>query len=120
MYNPKVMAELVGRCLHMVTQAHVKHLATRSYAKHMALQGLYESVGDLADGLAESCQGKYGLLAINASYEVPGDELALVLGLAQWIEGNSKACCDDDWIQNQIQEIVKLLYGVVYKLRFLA
>jgi Family of unknown function (DUF5856) len=41
---------------------HSVHLNTRSYAKHKALQKFYENIIDLADGLAETWQGRHGLI----------------------------------------------------------
>ena len=117
--NPK-LAELVMRCLHLVTQAHVRHLGTRTYARHMALEGVYNEVGDLADGLCESAQGKYGLMALNGSYTPPVGDLECLQEMAQWLEANRAACPQDSWIQNQIDEIVALLYQGIYKIRFLA
>ena len=42
--------------------AHSVHLNTRSYSKHMALNTFYESIVDLADGFAETYQGRNGLI----------------------------------------------------------
>ena len=117
--NPKLMADLVMRCLHMVTMAHVKHLSTRSFARHKALEGLYEAIGDLADGVCESVQGKYGLMVLDGSYAAPKDELQMVLELAQWMETNEPKFTDS-WVQNQIQEIEKLLWQTVYRIRYLS
>jgi len=118
--NTKLLGELIGRLLHLVTQAHVRHLGNRSYARHMALEGVYTALGDLTDTLCESCQGKYGLLPINAPYVAPTDDLAILQGIATYLETTSKTLQADDWVQNQIQEIQKVIYQGIYKIRFLA
>ena len=42
--------------------AHREHLTTTSYAQHIALGDFYPAVIDLADRLAEACQGRHGLM----------------------------------------------------------
>jgi DNA-binding ferritin-like protein len=57
--------EMVSRLLHSQTQVHVFHLGVKgsgSYAAHKALQGYYEGIDALVDGIIESFQGKYGLV----------------------------------------------------------
>jgi hypothetical protein len=44
------------------TQSHIYHLQTNSFAAHKALQEYYEEIVELADGLVESYQGRYGIL----------------------------------------------------------
>ena len=61
--------EMVCQLLHSQTQVHIFHLGTKSYAEHKALQGYYEGVDALTDGLIESYQGKYGLLTNYKSYK---------------------------------------------------
>ena len=56
------MEDLISVLLHSVNQVHVFHLQTKSFAEHKALGGYYDSIGDVADELAEAYQGKYGIL----------------------------------------------------------
>jgi hypothetical protein len=51
-------SEMVCRLLHSQTQVHIFHLQTKSYSEHKALQGYYEGIDALVDGVIESYQGK--------------------------------------------------------------
>jgi hypothetical protein len=115
--------EMVCQLLHSQTQVHIFHLGTKSYAEHKALQKYYESVDDLTDGLVESYQGKYGLLTNyksykNQSYKNKNQVLKYFTGLLSMIE-EKRDCCDDSYIQNQIDTVQELIYSTMYKLRFL-
>ena len=61
--------EMVCQMLHSQTQVHIFHLGTKSYSEHKALQGYYEGIDALVDGIVESYQGKYGLLTNYKSYK---------------------------------------------------
>jgi high-affinity Fe2+/Pb2+ permease len=54
--------DMVSILLHSQTQVHIFHLQTKSYAEHKALQGYYEGIDALVDGLIESYQGKYDVI----------------------------------------------------------
>lgn len=117
-----MMGEFIMRLFHARTDAHVLHLKTRSYAAHVALQGFYEGIVDLADTLAETYQGDYGLIEEFASKFVQhSDGLSLLSDLSTWIEKNRYQCCDEDdtYMQNIIDEVVALIRQTEYKLRFL-
>ena len=60
--NNNDYTEMISLLLHSRTQVHTLHLQTESYPEHMALNGYYDGIGDLFDGLVESYQGKYGIL----------------------------------------------------------
>jgi len=47
-------AEMISLLLHSRTQTHTLHLQTDSFSEHMALNGYYDGIGDLVDGLVES------------------------------------------------------------------
>jgi hypothetical protein len=115
--------EMVCQMLHSQTQVHIFHLGTKSYAEHKALQGYYEGVDALTDGLVESYQGKYGLLTNyksykNQSYKNKNQVLKYFTGLLNMIE-EKRDCCDDSYIQNQIDTVQELIYSTMYKLKFL-
>lgn len=115
--------EMVCQMLHSQTQVHIFHLGTKSYAEHKALQKYYESVDALTDGLVESYQGKYGLLTNyksykNQSYKNKNQVLKYFTGLLSMIE-EKRDCCDDSYIQNQIDTVQELIYSTMYKLKFL-
>ena len=115
--------EMVCQLLHSQTQVHIFHLGTKSYAEHKALQGYYEGVDALTDGLVESYQGKYGLLTNyksykNQSYKNKNQVLKYFTGLLSMIE-EKRDCCDDSYIQNQIYTVQELIYSTMYKLKIL-
>jgi len=116
--------EMVCQLLHSQTQIHIFHLGTKSYAEHKALQGYYEGIDALTDGLIESYQGKYGLLTNyksykNQSYKNKNQVLKYFTSLLNMIE-EKRDCCDDSFIQNQIDTIQELAYSTMYKLKFLS
>lgn len=115
--------EMVCQLLHSQTQVHIFHLGTKSYSEHKALQGYYEGIDALVDGVIESYQGKYGLLTNyksfkNQSYKNKNQVLKYFTGLLNMIE-EKRDCCDDSFIQNQIDTIQELAYSTIYKLKFL-
>ena len=100
--------------------AHTLHLKTKSHAMHLALGELYTDLVDLADGLAETTQGKHGLLTVLAdSSEFSGtDELGFVGKLADWLETQGRTCIDpgDTYLLNQLDEVLAAVYRAKYKL----
>lgn len=115
--------DMVCQLLHSQTQVHIFHLGTKSYSEHKALQGYYEGIDALVDGVIESYQGKYGLLTNyksfkNQSYKNKNQVLKYFTGLLNMIE-EKRDCCDDSFIQNQIDTIQELAYSTIYKLKFL-
>ena len=115
--------DMVCQLLHSQTQVHIFHLGTKSYSEHKALQGYYEGIDALVDGVIESYQGKYGLLTNyksfkNQSYKNKNQVLKYFTGLLNMIE-EKRDCCDDSFIQNQIDTIQELGYSTMYKLKFL-
>lgn len=117
-----MIGELVMRCFHARTNAHVLHLKTTSFAKHKALNEFYDALPDLVDTLAETYQGNYGLIeSYPGRYTPVEDPVALVTELAEWIEKNRYECCDGDdtCLQNQVDEIMALCRSTTYKLKVL-
>ena len=66
----KDFSEMISLMLHSRTQAHTLHLQTKSYPEHMALNGYYDGLGDLVDGLVESYQGKYGIIKGYTTFDI--------------------------------------------------
>lgn len=115
--------EMVCQLLHSQTQVHIFHLGTKSYAEHKALQGYYEGIDALTDGLIESYQGKYGLLTNyksykNQSYKNKNQVLKYFTSLLNTIE-EKRESVEDSYIQNQIDGVQELIYSTMYKLKFL-
>ena len=119
--------EMVCKLLHSQTQVHVFHLGVTgsgSYAAHKALQGYYEGIDGLVDGLIESYQGKYGLLKSYKSFKIQSfksikSTIQYLESLNEMIEEN-RDCCDDSFIQNQIDTVQELLFSTLYKLKYLS
>ena len=114
---------MICQLLHSQTQVHVFHLGTKSYAEHKALQGYYEGIDALTDGLVESYQGKYGLMKNYKSFKMVSYKnkkqvLSYFTQLLNTIEENRESV-DDSYIQNQIDTVQELIYSTMYKLRFL-
>jgi DNA-binding ferritin-like protein len=117
-----VIGQLIVRCFHARTAAHVLHLTTRSYATHKALNEFYDDIVPLVDALAESYTGLNGLITdLHAPYIKPSDPVQLIADLADWIDDNRYKCCDksETMIQNIIDEILALCAATLYKLRIL-
>jgi hypothetical protein len=119
----KDFSEMISLMLHSRTQAHTLHLQTKSYPEHMALNGYYDGIGDLIDGLVESYQGKYGIIESYKSYDLVSyksteNTIKYLQDLCKKIEG-LRDCCKDSYIQNQIDTICELINSTLYKLKFL-
>jgi hypothetical protein len=112
----------IGTLMQSRNQAHIYHLQTTSYAQHKALQGYYEGIVDLIDGLVESYQGRHGILR---DYRMAGtikeDDNSLLYfeGLAKFVETIRTQIPQDSYIQNQVDEVVDLIESTKYKLKFL-
>jgi len=102
--------------------AHMLHLETRSFAEHEALDEVYNKLPGLTDGLIESYQGKHGRVTDYPKPNLPDldNPVAMVQQLADYIAQNRKAVAPDSYLQNEIDEIEKLLYRSLNKLKFLA
>jgi hypothetical protein len=121
--NNEDFAEMMSILLHSQTQAHTLHLQTESYSEHKALQKYYEGIDGIVDGLVESFQGKYGIIKGYKSMDLQEwksteDTVKYMNGLCEKIE-ELRDCCDDSYIQNQIDTVCELINSTVYKLRFL-
>lgn len=116
------MGELVMRCFHARTAAHVLHLGSHSYAQHKALETFYENIIDIVDTLAEVTQGDdMALLTLSLPYKPYSDPMVLMNDLGDWIDNNREDCCDreDTYLQNIIDELMALIRQTQYKLKFL-
>ena len=115
--------DMVSILLHSQTQVHIFHLQTKSYSEHKALQGYYEGVDALVDGLIESYQGKYDVITQynsikNEDYKSNEQVIKYFKALDVMIEKNRKGV-KESFIQNQIDTVQELINSTVYKLRFL-
>jgi hypothetical protein len=117
-------AKLISYLFHSRTQAHIFHLQTDSFAAHSALNGYYDAIIGLTDGLVESYQGKYGILTNYSNFSIleykSCEEVIMYFqGLDMTIEKLRKSIPQDSYIQNQVDTIVELVSSTIYKLKFL-
>jgi DNA-binding ferritin-like protein len=90
------------------------HWSSKSYSEHIALGELYDSLSESIDTLVESVQGETGILDIKIP-QVSKEGLnpiTTITNVCKQLELVKK----EDWITNQIQEILKDLYKTKYKL----
>jgi hypothetical protein len=112
----------IGTLMQSRNQAHIYHLQTNSFAAHKALQEYYEEIIELVDGLVETYQGRYGILR---GYQMDGnikeDDNALLYfeALSKFVEMIRTKVPQDSYIQNEIDNVVGLIEGTKYKLKFL-
>ncbi len=113
--------ELISRCFHCRTEAHIAHLQTKSFAEHKALNKFYEAIVPLADTFAEAYQGRFGIITdYPDEYEVSNSPAEMLHNLRDWIDANRH---DADLGRNEcvelqavIDEIVLLINSTLYKL----
>jgi len=115
--------DMVSILLHSQTQVHIFHLQTKSYSEHKALQGYYEGIDVIVDGVIESYQGKYDVVTGYNSiktedYKSSEQVIKYFKALDSMVEKNRKSV-KESYIQNQIDTIQELIYSTLYKLRFL-
>jgi len=123
------MENLASIFFHSRTQAHEFHTRVTgpgSLAIHLALETYYTQIIPLIDGLIEAYQGQYGLIqykqingtdndATKENIIAYFDKLITFLKLERKSE-NLK----ESWIQNELDNILKLLYSTKYKLVYLS
>jgi len=119
------MEELASILMHSRTQAHVFHLGVNgpgAFSAHMALGTYYDEIVDLVDGLVESYQGKYGLIQFKPVINL--DNNCDVSNIVKYFDKLIQIVCalrqapnlSDSFIQNEIDNVMNLLYSTKYKL----
>ena len=120
-----IVGQFISTLMSARTQAHIFHLQTPSFAAHKALNEFYEDIVDTIDTLVESYQGKYGIIEGygNVSlqeYQSCDGIIVYFNTLVMFIEKGRSMIAQDSYIQNQVDELVALIYSLLYKLRFLS
>ena len=119
----KDFVEMVSLLFHSRTQAHTLHLQTNSFAEHSALNGYYDEIGGLVDGIIESYQGKYSIIKGYKKYDIEDyKDSTTTINYFKDLCGqvnDLRDCCKDSYIQNQIDTVCELINSTLYKLRFL-
>ena len=119
-----IIGQFIYTLMSARTQAHVFHLQTPSFAAHKALNEFYDEIVDTIDGLVESYQGKYGIIqgygnVTLQEYQSCDGIILYFTTLVNFLEKSRSMIAQDSYIQNQIDELVALIYSLLYKLRFL-
>jgi DNA-binding ferritin-like protein len=123
-HNNALMGQFVSTLLASRTQAHIFHLQTPSFAAHKALNEYYDEIIGITDGIAESYQGKYGIITgySNVALQEYQSCEAIIMFfemLCMYVEKSRQMLPQDSYLQNQIDEVVALIKSTIYKLRFL-
>jgi DNA-binding ferritin-like protein len=119
-----ILGQFISTLFASRTQAHVFHLQTTSFAVHKALNEYYDDIIDIADGIAESIQGKYGIITGYSNIDLmEGNDCNEVIkyftALEMYVERARQTMPQDSYIQNQVDEVVALIVSTIYKLKFL-
>jgi hypothetical protein len=119
------LEQLASLLLHSRTQSHSFHLGQRgvgSLSAHLALGNYYDSIGGIVDGLVEAYQGQYGLIKLQpvSGLDTNNDLKNVIAYFDKLIAAVAKLRKDEklqmSWLQNDIDNIVTLLYSTKYKL----
>jgi len=124
MESNEIIGQFISTLFASRTQAHVFHLQTPSFAAHKALNDYYDEIVGITDGIAESYQGKYGIITGYgniALQEYQSCEAIIMFfeTLCMYVEKSRQILPQDSYLQNQIDEVVALIKSTIYKLRFL-
>jgi high-affinity Fe2+/Pb2+ permease len=114
---------MVSSLLHSQTQVHIFHLQTKSYSEHKALQGYYEGIDTLVDGIIESYQGKYDIIknydSIKTEDYKSSEQVINYFKSLDTMIISARKEVKESYLQNQIDTVQELIYSTLYKLRFL-
>lgn len=109
-----------GKLFQIRDVAHLTHLRqpNKSGWQHSALNTLYEDVLDQIDSLVEAYQGIYGLLDITIPESKSVQEpISFIQEMYSCIQ-KDRYLFTDSWIQNEIDNLCKLLAQTMYRLKF--
>ena len=102
-------------------QAVFWHNQTESYSEHKTLNGFYDRILDLLDGLVESTAGIYGRPEGYEAYDFVNwtstdDTIEYFRNLYKYVETERRGLYSESWIQNQIDEIAAQIAQTIYLL----
>ena len=102
-------------------QAHIFHWQTNSYAAHKALNEYYDEIIELVDGLVETYQGRYGIIrgyTSPATFKEDDQATTYFEALSKYVETVRNSIPQDSYIQNEVDEVVRLIEETKYKLKY--
>ena len=97
------------------------HNQTEVYSEHKTLNGFYESIEDILDGLVESVSGIYGRPKGYESFDFvdwtsTDDTIAYFKKLYQYVETERTSLYKESWFQNEVDTISALIASTIYLL----
>jgi DNA-binding ferritin-like protein len=113
--------QLVAELLEAVLIVHKMHLQakTRSYAEHQALGEFYNAVGEHADDIYEQFAGQTSTVDIPNAIINDSNPITYLEKLAKFVEQVHSNSAEYSHLQNQMDEVKSLIYGTLYKLKYL-
>ena len=100
--------------------AHLKITGEGSYAGHKALNEAYDGMLDLVDGMVESYQGVYGLIDLQIPTAIYDNEpVEYLQNLRAFVASKRDCFANEPWMQNEIDEVQKLIASTLYKMKYL-
>jgi len=122
-------AQFFSKIFESREMAHIYHLQLRgnvgSFAQHEALGAYYEGVVEILDELIEVYQGQYGIVEgyniIDPDQTGESEPLQYFTKVVDFLKESRYTLLNegDPHYQAIIDEIINLLYRLIYKLRFL-
>jgi hypothetical protein len=102
-------------------QAIFFHNQTLVYSEHRTLNGFYDRILDLLDGLVESTAGIYGRPMGYEAHDFvdwtsTDDTIKYFQNLYTYVQTERKTLYSESWIQNQIDEIAAQIAQTIYLL----
>lgn len=119
----KLFTHFIGTLLDSKNQAKVYHwqvLEEGSYAAHIALDEYEDDIEDKIDGLVESYQGRFGILQgfkQPMPYREDNNPIPYFEALRKYVEVNRYGFTQTTYVQNQVDEVVKTIESLLYKLK---
>jgi len=97
------------------------HNQTEVYSEHKTLNGFYESIEDLLDGLVESYAGIYGRPKGYEAHDFvdwtsTDDTIKYFQNLYQYVQSERSGLPQDTWLQNIVDEIAAQVAKTIYLL----
>jgi hypothetical protein len=97
------------------------HNQTESYSEHRTLNGFYDRILDLLDGLVESTAGIYGRPKGYEAHDFvdwtsTDDTIKYFQNLYKYVETERASLYSETWFQNQIDEISAQIAQTIYLL----
>lgn len=97
------------------------HNQTEVYSEHKTLNGFYDRILDLLDGLVESTAGIYGRPKGYESFDYEDwtstdRTIEYFRNLYDYVQTERKTIYQETWIQNQVDEIAAQIAQTIYLL----